>query len=447
MRKRELAQFSILMAIVCLSIRLGGKPDAPNLKLTEMFIALGAALTIGHVTLKSRFPAGQLRTLLRSVFSLVGILYGSLLLGTIVSLLIAESIPIKLVLVEYARILASTVFFLLILYYGYARPRFIMVLYFAFLAPVVIAVLSWLPGAVEGLGMTGGGTRFRGLFEDPNYFASFTLISAVFLYALILHARGKLLQRSLAAAALLPITTTLLWSGSRSGWLGLLAGLVVVTLTSVRYSTARVRTTITAVALILGTLLGGFALLNDEQHTELFARAGVRFESRAITPDSPATADLPPRLPLISVGQTALTHGQDRFNIWRQVVEHFQANPLGFGPGYYQIINIRSAGEHRSTHSIIFETMVTGGIIALGLLVYVAYLSVKLWITRKDADYVWTGIYAAFIGVLVSSLFLDSLSLRWLWALGAMLVSYSMRSEHNNRKLGAGEQTHTQSFV
>jgi len=411
---------------------MGGTLESPNLKPSEIFIALAAILTFIHLV-QIKFRVGpDFQKFLIKIFLLLGVFYLSLFAGTFISSLNFNNLPIKLIGMEYFRISIAILFFLLVIFYGVRDKNFVRLTFFAFLSPLIVAFIGRIPQAVEALGMTGGGTRFKGFFSDPNYFANFSIIAVIFLFVAALKTNWRLYQKILCGTGATLIMSTIWWSGSRSGWAGIIVGFLVASVTIIRFSSSRVKISAAALITFIAILSTGFFLLDDRQKTDTFARTGYYFDfKKGVGPGGENATDQSfiRALPLIIYAQPKrLQHGQDRKNLWFQSLGYSTENPLGFGPGYHRLVNLKTGNEgHRAVHGVIFEIILTAGVIGLILFGIGGYFLIKDWLMIKKPDYVWIGTYAALIGVLASSLFLDSLNLRWLWTLGAMLTALNKK--------------------
>jgi len=125
---------------------------------------------------------------------------------------------------------------------------------------------------------------------------------------------------------------------------------------------------------------------------------------------------------------TAITYEPYRLSIWRQDVEYLKKNPLGYGLGYQYIVNIRADSfTHLSAHNMLFEFLLAGGPVLLGLALWLAYLLFRNWRAYPE-------LAAIFSGVLFSWLFLSDLNRLWIWALASLAVASFFNSyRHENR--------------
>lgn len=459
----RIAKLSLWLAVFFLFLRLGGTPETPNVKPSEFFIAIAFFITLVHIflfrtpsspssTQREREKHSNFTALLcslstwekakgehgKKVFLWLGLFYASLLIGTSTSIFTfgISALPWKFIIAEYARISIATVFFLLILYHCYQNTKFTRALFLALLSPLITALIGRIPGVPEKLHMLDGDIRFEGFMGDPNYFASFTLISVVFFFALSIFKKHRFINAISLSGAVITVSAVL-WSGSRSGWLGLMVALAAFWITRVRFSDTKLKTAIRCGALIFFIMLIAFILMPTGQKHTILERIGFfAVRPQQTTSETTISNNIPPGPNQISY----FIHSQDRLNLWKQSIAYFTKNRLGYGPGYSKIINIQSAGEHRVAHSILFETMLVSGILGLGLLIFTGYYFVKTWLYIKNPDYIWIGTWSALVGVMVSSFFLDALSLRWLWALAALFIASHHFNSQTLKKTAAKEK-------
>jgi len=95
---------------------------------------------------------------------------------------------------------------------------------------------------------------------------------------------------------------------------------------------------------------------------------------------------------------------------------------------YYEIINIKGEGiDHRLAHNFILETLLTGGILLFLLLVtlifYLIYSAFKNSPKNRLSEI--NILIAIFMGLIISGIFLDSITIIWIWIVMALIISYN----------------------
>jgi O-antigen ligase len=264
---------------------------------------------------------------------------------------------------------------------------------------VVAAVGAVCVGVLEYYGYFHGaywdtGGRAKGLFKDPNVFGPFLV--PVALYCLN-RLRVADLARALVYLALFVfLVFGILLSFSRGAWMNLavsLACLLVLTLATRRPVREK----------LAMTLLGGLAVcaaLAVVVYAVDFTSAGARFRERAV---------LFKKYDVMEGG---------RFYTQRLALEKMGTAPLGVGPG-------RTDEEFGlEPHNLYLHVPVEGGWAAgaafWALLLLTFWRSLRLLTWRPPVRDEFLPVFAATIGVLSQSFFIDSTHWRHLWLILAM---------------------------
>ncbi len=273
--------------------------------------------------------------------------------------------------------------------------------------------------------------RLRGAGNDPNYLATWLVISILISLSFFLYEdrrRGWWLAN---AAAVAPLA---LWTGSRGAWLILaLGGLVLLgKYFSEEFSLERLRRgVILILAAFLGSALGFLALppmskvMIIDRGPSVFISDATRTSWTSFFANQNAGTFGGTELQL---NFKFLGYGQDRQSLWRKAVPMILSSPFGYGPSYYEWspVDIQANGGRKlGPHDLWLETALTGGWLGFSALIALVLVSgrkaIKLLFGRHSIS---SALGLAWFALLGLSLFLDMLTLRWLWLLTAFIAVF-----------------------
>jgi O-antigen ligase len=261
------------------------------------------------------------------------------------------------------------------------------------------------------------GNRFEGLFNDPNYFVTFQVIPTLLVFYFILRENKNIKSRVFLFIILCFSVGLIIWSGSRSGLLGLIASFVTLIFLIAPKMTSR--KLIGIVFLIIISFPIGFYLIPQESKND------VAFRIHKIQA-SPTTTTTTLSTPVELIPNIAAN--QDRLNIWKDSLYFIARDPFGYGADYNEIIDIKGDNEsHRVSHNFELELLLTGGI---GLFILINFgllrlLTKAIRISRVQEFNERDILISILIGILISSMFLDSLASRWIWIIVALIIVYN----------------------
>ena len=284
---------------------------------------------------------------------------------------------------------------------GYVRtiPRARMVLILWVGVGVVSAALSTLalyvafPGSSEFHELYVD--RAQGLFKDPNVYGPFLVPAAILVLHELLEPRllrgGRLFKLVCLSVLVLGVTT----SYSRAAWLNLGVGVLVMlaVLPLRRGGVRRAGTLLLTLVACLGA--AGATVIATGSSSFLEERAQYQ------------------------------TYDTDRFGAQRSGVELAAEHPIGVGPGQFELLAPISA------HSTYVRALAEEGVVGLVLLsaLMLATLgaaSRNVLRGRSTCGLSSTALLAAWCGLLVNSVFVDTLHWRHLWILAGLIWAGSM---------------------
>lgn len=355
----------------------------------------------------------------KKFYYFVVVWFGINVLGTIINFIMFKHLPVLPILREYAHMLASFLIFFEIITIARDNHNFLKWTLWGLMIPsIILPIIYFIPlNYMHYLEyMPGTYARFMGLFENPNYYALFMIIPIILLLSFLTKPR-EYNKRSIALITIgffifcLSIGTTI-WCGSRAGIISLITSLIVFMFFFSRYNTIK-KTIIIVLLIILAFPIGYFILPNNNTvHQQIASRI---YSIRTFGGDG------------ITKETSFFMGAQDRSKIWKNSFTHIVKNPLGYGPGGYLNLNIvDSYGTNYESHNTILQILLAGGIfllfligIALSKFIHDAFVNCQRQFTEGHA------LLAIFVGIIIYSLFSDTLYVRWIWVILALIYSYT----------------------
>ena len=217
-------------------------------------------------------------------------------------------------------------------------------------------------------------------YAGVNGLAAFETMAASFLLAMYSFIRRKWVK---AAILLLVVTCgyCLLFSFSRGGYLGFIAGLVVLGLFKSRWML------VAAVVLVLGW--------------QAFLPAAVQERIRMTTEN-------------VQEGQQFDSSAQTRIELWEDAMASFKRNPLT-GTGFQTFGQVEHVGGLRDTHNYYVKVLAETGIFGLALFLWLLWklfrTGTSLYVSAQDPF--WRAIGLGLTAVLASAAVMNFFGDRW----------------------------------
>lgn len=270
-------------------------------------------------------------------------------------------------------------------------------------AYVIGAMASFLAGLAGYLGifqelLMADAFRVKGMFKDPNVFGPFFVPAILFLLE---DSRKKTLFRAPSWVHWFMITCMslgVIFSFSRAAWLNLISSVMVYSLLNLRKLRLKTLIRLFAVSLILLAILVG-ALL------------------------SPFMADTGISEFLLERAKLQ-KYDSERFGAHHGGLQLLWKNPLGYGPGQFVYVIADETAFEIDAHSLYVRTAVENGV--PGFLLFFGGLGYMLFILLLQYFQDASGeqnrvspavLLAAFCGLLVNSLVVDTMHWRHFWFL------------------------------
>ena len=340
-------------------------------------------------------------------------------LGTLINFAIFKHLTWTPLMKEYGRMVACFLIFIEIATVSRYSNKFLkLVLYCLTLPSIILPIIYLIPqNTMHYLEyINGTKIRFEGLFENPNAYAQFMIIPIILLLFFILRSiidnKKNLIVKLISFFLLCLSVGTILWSGSRSGIIGLVSSFIIFIFFLTRSN--GIKMGFISLMIILFSFPIGYIILPNPTvaHEQVISRVT---EIKTVGGDG------------ITKETRLFTGAQNRSSIWRESLFYIIRNPLGYGPESYTNINIvDNKSTHQGSHNIIFQLILDGGIF---LLLYASIAIFKILypnIINKEKTFKEKHILIAILlGIIVSSLFSDYLFVRWLWVILALIYSYT----------------------
>jgi O-antigen ligase len=232
--------------------------------------------------------------------------------------------------------------------------------------------------------------RAKAFFEDPNVFGPFLVLPALILVEELLQPRLLHSRRATKLALFFILTLGILFAYSRAAWLN--AAVAAVTMIAVlglrRGGGRKAFVLVGTIAVAVVVLVGAISLSGSGD----FLQERARFQS----------------------------YDQDRFAAQRAGIDVATEHPFGVGPGQF-----KSAVGY-DAHNTFIRALAEQGF--LGLLTVVLLFAITLGAAARNAaagrrtyGIGSAALLAAWCGILVNSLFVDTLHWRHLWLLAALI--------------------------
>lgn len=321
------------------------------------------------------------------------------------------------------RIIGAMLMFLLTVVYGTSYPAFSRWLIALFLIPIAIApVLVIAPQIFRDPFLVNEG-RFAGWAGTPMGLGMFMLFPVVWLTSL-LYVRGSR-WKPILFLFLVVTLAALIGSGSRGAWLGALIALIA--LFALQRRAGKTASIPLTVAMLFAAALLAFSILPCRAKLGILARveriASVSFYSVWGEGEAECREAFSGYARTVTSAGSRFSAGADRIALWSQALHYFAADPSGYGPAYFRMIDLTYADIHgMSAHNIFLAAALSGGMLLLGLMLYFYY-----WIGRRirgsrPATWHEAAVYSAFIGQLIQLQFIDGLDIRFFWILAAVAI-------------------------
>ena len=423
----KLSRFFLLASIATTFIKIPSYHE--YLRIGDLFLFLSFIFIIIAIV-KKQIDLKNNKDLIKIVLFWVGVN----VLGSILSLFIYKKLPYEYIILNYARLFSCLIIFAEIILIAQQDKSILKKSIFCLLGSIIVIPMAYIFQKLGIQYLMFSPSRFSGLLIDPNYFANFQIIPTLLLLFYIMRDNIKIKYKVILYIGFVFSISTILWSGSRSGILGLLVAILFLLLFFIKFSSSLKVKIAVIILLVISALPLGFYLIPKNKQTP--QKTEIR-NIQITTSDSIVNKTQVIVIPKTKIEQKTrvetfskisnMIAGNDRIMIWRDSIYFILRNPFGYGPGYDQIINIRGdGGEHRVVHNFELEILLQGGIL---LFIFFNYFFIKLLIKIYKSSYFNNfneihALVAIIIGILISALFLDSIPQKWIWVILSLIIVY-----------------------
>ena len=396
----------IPLILLCLGIALNHTSVVFGINLSAADLITVLLLLVIVLTSKLYSPIGP--TVFFIALSILVLLVG----GFVTPNVLPISVTTSDVLTDYIKLLTS--FCYLLVGFNIARVERAKIVLRAFsltaaLLGLTAVVQSGIPGMPRIEAMFYGEYRFRGLMNDPNYFAVIQLAALAILW------HDTSVTRKIRYPALVILSASVLASGSKTGAIALLvffmwrifAGILVPSRTK---SAGR---RLGAIVLVPGLLAGIIVLLADP---------AWRIDLAARLDQVPALSRLAPLL--LDFQSGVEMGGSSRDSAWNNALAIIELSPLtGIGVGTYLETSAVTTGTPVLAHNTFLQIAAEWGLVFAALF----FVGVVILIMKRPPDSadirLWSSTRDAILVMLVGSIGVSLNNARLFWfTLGIILA-------------------------
>lgn len=339
----------------------------------------------------------------------------------------AASSFIKEIGFEYAREFFTFFLFFITIYISFKYREHIKLILYSFAASSLVFYLGFLP-SLRGIFVDN--FRLIGANNDPNYTASYIAVGALILSALFLYKKSR--EKWIGAVGVALLMPLFLWANSRGMSVSLAVSIILLFALYIYHRrTWRDFGKVALLSLVMiSSLAVSFALFDDDVRVSIYRRTiapvllsdelraivfGAVAEDREVVYSSPLD-----------------NFGLSRGDLWKSALAKVVWSPLGYGPAYHHWSPVQYG---TGAHTLWFQVPLTAG--WGGLLVWLVFIAAVLRDAvrvAKQRNFVGVSLIASFVFLLVSGIFIDMFTLRWLWLIMGMIVGYSILKENEKTK-------------
>ena len=430
----KLSQFFLLLSIATIFTKIPSFHQ--YFRMSDLFLFISFIFIVIAIVKKQILLWNE-----KKLIIMLLLVVGTNILGSILSLLSYKSLPLQYIVLNYGKMASCLIIFIEIILLSNQDKLLLKKSMLCFIASLIIIPISFILYKIGYMDhIMPDPFRFSGLLIDPNYFANFQIIPTLLLLFFITKDNLNIKYKIILYLGFTLSIFTILWSSSRSGILGLLISILLLLILFIKFSKTTKLRMVTIVIIVILAFPLSFMLI--PKYRQIIKTQG---EQEPSTVNHTTINKLLIKKEIIKIEQEAriesfsnistLTEEQGRLDIWSDAIHFILKNPIGYGPGYNQIVNIHGDGEeNRVVHNFELELLLQGGIV---LFVLFNFLFIKLLIKiyKKPNFKNFSEIHvlvAIMIGMLVSGLFLDLISQKWIWVILAFIISYNVIPKTNS---------------
>jgi len=345
----------------------------------------------------------------KNIFIALGLFAVLPVVGVFIHLLSLKSIQCDTV-VAVLRNVGTVILFGMIFMYGLLEEKFLKWLYGLFLIPIFfVPVALFFPG-VFGDTFWSSDQRLSGWENSPIFLGLFLIPPITFLLSFYVF-DSSLKKRILVVVPLILSFAVLLGTLTRSSWLGVLFAFIVMVILSFQRMGRKKKNVIIAIFVFLVSIVAAFMLFPTHIQSLIVDRYHTAVDTGRLI-----------------IGLQEVAPGDPRLEIWSQSFDYMTHGFWGYGPTYYQVIDLvvhnqNSVSHWYGAHDIFLEAALTGGWALLALLIYSLSWLCKRILSLVPLRKFSIVLYSSFFGILINTLFIEGLSTRWIWIFSALVFA------------------------
>lgn len=324
--------------------------------------------------------------------------------------------------------------FILLHIYAKEDKMFFKNIWLSFLTPIVFSLFLILPELAYKLPFAKADGRFYGFAEGPVITAIPLIVSFSFIFSAFLNAFYK---KRRSAILYFPLSVVngalLLWTQSRSFWLGTIGAILLISALMAIYKKTGLKYFALNILLAATIMTTAFFILPSPVKIMLLLRiypqytANYHNENKNFGNFTPSDLmELKNKITSDEVSPS-IFYDQPRPKMWGAYLQVIARNPLGIGLNRTPEMLVAIKTNYQSTHNLFLDITVWGGVGALAsflYLIYAAILNTKNRLKEKSDPYFvyHLGIGAALFGLMIASNFESLTFARSIWILLAMAL-------------------------
>lgn len=428
------------LAVLSLIWRNGNILPIGAVKPFEILLALAFVLALFDFTF-SPMSRSILRKL-KPVWVLYGLLFGAFTLFAMVGHgFSAISFPnwasyASEVYLEYARFIFVFLLFFLTVYIVVRYAKSVRWILSAIVFSPIVLFLAFVPRLQDFFVED---ARLIGARNDPNYLATFLALGLIIAAAFFLYTRSRL--KWLGVVYIVVMSPLFLWAHSRAAFLSIAVALIILSAIYVIRERSFIRIGLVGILgtiFILSNIFSFFVLPNTSQaliYRRSIANVFPSETLRGFMADFTSQGDTSLHTAVLRNIPTD-TFDISRGELWRDALNKSVRSPLGFGPAYH---NWSPIGDIGRPHNLFLEVVLTAGWIGFfAFLIFVGLVFLKLSKIMRGSNWVGIALGTSFVYLLLNGLFLDMLTLRWLWLIMGLIVGYAfLEGDENTESISA----------
>lgn len=428
-----------LLSVVSLVWRQGSIYTG-SVKISELLVFFTLAFILSCI-LFSKENVSFLKVLVKKYIPYFFLIFFFAFIGNIFSSFEFSGIAFYKVniILDYLRMFFVFLFFFLTLYVIIKSPEIIKHILIGIAISPLIFWLAIFP-KFQSFFLNSG--RLRGAENDANYFATWIVLGIIIsLFFAFFYNNQKI--RWPWIINLFFVFPLLLWTGSRGAWVSVFLS---ISLLFFLYFFKRenflvfVKRCLLVISIFIFSAFFTFYILPHESRVMLLYRTVY-----PLINNSAFSREVENQNSFLSLNSKEMkfepklfAFGQDRQDLWVSALYGFITHPTGYGFSYsnWKPLAVLIGDIKQGSHNLFLEIGLTfgwGGLIVF-LLFYMSIIKKSFGLIRKHKEFPYgIVLFVLLSSLFISSLFLDTITLRWMWFIFGAIVSYDFVLNKNEK--------------